>query len=75
MASNAVNNPVRDADGGMCVAADDAQALTGAMNLVMQSSPEERIRWGENAARHVAENYDYGVLGDHLDSWLRTHVK
>ena len=75
IASNAANNPVMDADGGICVPANDAVALGDAMNLVMRSSSQERARWGENAARHVAKRYDYRVLGDQLDALLTRQVK
>ena len=74
IASNAANNPVRDADGGICVPADDAVAMGDGMAVVMRSSLQERARWGENAARHVAKKYDYRVLGDQLDELLSRQV-
>lgn len=69
-AGNPVNNPVQDADGGICVGADDPTEIARGMMQMWNASTEQRETWGANAAVHVAENYDYRVLGDKLDRVL-----
>ena len=71
MASNSVNNPVRDSDGGVCVPGDDSSEIADGMVRVLEAGREERERWGRNAAQYVAEHFDYRVLGDQLDLMLR----
>jgi glycosyltransferase involved in cell wall biosynthesis len=71
MASNAVNNPVRDSDGGVCVAGDDSRAISTAMTDILRAGSEQRAIWGDNAARYVATHFDYKVLGERLDTLLR----
>lgn len=70
MASNSVNNPVRDADGGICVPADDAPALGAAMMAVMNATQTQRAQWGSNSRLYAREHFDYDVLGDALASVL-----
>ena len=70
IACNAVNNPVRDAGGGVCVAADDGQAIAEGMAEVLDASNAQRSRWGRNAQEYVAKHFDYTVLGGRLDEVL-----
>ncbi|WP_022885775.1 glycosyltransferase family 4 protein [Glaciibacter superstes] len=73
IASNARNNFVTEAEAGIAVSAGDVGALSEAM--VRMASPEQssdRARWGSNARAHVAEHYDYRVLGWKLHHLLIT---
>ncbi|TFB55266.1 glycosyltransferase family 4 protein [Cryobacterium sp. Sr3] len=74
IAGNAVNNPVRDSDGGVCVPANDSAAIGEAMTRVLQADNAQREKWGRNAASYVAQHFDYSVLGDKLDEVLRMHL-
>ena len=75
IASNASNNPVRDADAGVTVPADSADGLAEAMNRVVAAGDDERARWGRNAVAHVREHYDYTVLGGRFDALLRAATR
>lgn len=70
IASNASNNPVRDADGGLCVEANNSAAIGDAMRAVMSATAAQRRVWSENAKRHALKNYDYEVLAAKLNSIL-----
>ena len=74
-AGNPINNPVRDADAGVCVGADDPVEIGRGMFDVWSASQVQRERWGTNAAAHVLENYDYRVLGDKLGQLLLSVLK
>jgi glycosyltransferase involved in cell wall biosynthesis len=74
IASSSVNNPVRDAGGGICVPADDSQALGEAMATVLHSSDTQRAQWGEDAYLYVRDHFDYGVLGDALSDTLNLAI-
>lgn len=71
VASSARNNLVREADAGVVVPADDAEALGGGM--LDMSSPErveDRRRWAANARAHIVANYDYRALAARLEEVL-----
>lgn len=70
MASNAANNPVRDAGGGITVPADDADAIAVAMSRVASASNAQQLSWGTAARRHVQEHFDYERLAKKLDGVL-----
>ena len=74
MASNAANNPVREAEGGVCVAGDDWRAIGLAMTRVLCADIDQRNIWARNAAKYVAAHFDYQVLGERLDVLLRATI-
>ena len=76
IASNAPNNIVAEAEGGLCVPAGNASALGEAMLEVSHESRRSDLaRWGMNARKHVSSNYDYDVLGARLDDLLNQILK
>src|SRR5690554_882547 len=66
IASNATNNPIADANAGITVAAEDAEALGRAIVEVTTMTPERRAELGANGRAHVAKEYDYRVLAKRL---------
>lgn len=73
IASSARNNLVRDADAGIVVPADDAQALGKAMVQMSSSfADDNRLRWAMNARSYVVANYDYRSLARRLEFVLLT---
>lgn len=76
IASNARNNFVADADAGIAVPAGDVAALSIAMQrIAVPDLSTERARWGSNARNHVAEHYDYRVLGGRLHELLMSIIE
>ncbi|WP_218151786.1 glycosyltransferase family 4 protein [Mycetocola miduiensis] len=75
IASNAANNPVRDAGGGVTVPANDPSAIAKAMQTVVEASHEQRVDWGTGARRHVSEYFDYARLSEDLDGALNAVVE
>ena len=69
-ASNALNDPVADADAGFPVDADDAAALAVAMRQLEDTPHAERVAMGERGRRHVVDHYDYAVLATRLSTAL-----
>lgn len=74
IASNALNNPIADANAGVTVAAEDAEALGRAIVEVATMTPERRAELGANGRAHVAKEYDYRVLAKRLASSLNELV-
>ena len=75
VASSARNNVVAEADAGIVVRADDAEALGAAM--IRMASPDaagHRARWAANARAHVIANYDYRALAEQLGGLLERCV-
>jgi glycosyltransferase involved in cell wall biosynthesis len=75
IASSSVNNPVKDANGGISVPADSMSGLSEAMGTIVSATPQERQVWGENNRAFVAANFDYSVLGAYLDHVLSDILK
>jgi glycosyltransferase involved in cell wall biosynthesis len=70
IATNSHNNPVAEADAGLTVPADDADALGRAMTMMFKASPHDRERWGQQARRYAEATYDYARLGERLNELL-----
>lgn len=71
VASSARNNVVSEADAGIVVPADDADALATAMvSMASTAAADDRRRWADNARAHVIANYDYRALAGRLDEVL-----
>lgn len=69
-AASAKNNIVRDADAGLTVPGDDAEAIRGAMEAMMAADEDQRRRWAENGAAHVLENYTYKASATRFERML-----
>ncbi|WP_149084568.1 MULTISPECIES: glycosyltransferase family 4 protein [Microbacterium] len=75
VASNARNNVVTEADAGIVVPADDAEALGVAMiRMASRDAADDRARWAANARAHVMNHYDYRALAEQLDHVLERCV-
>ncbi|MFC0716127.1 hypothetical protein ACFFGO_19740, partial [Cellulomonas biazotea] len=65
------NNMVAEADAGIVVPADDAEALGAAMvRMASPDTADDRARWAANARAHVIAHYDYRALAEQLDGVL-----
>jgi glycosyltransferase involved in cell wall biosynthesis len=73
-ASNSINNPVRDANAGFCLPADDVQAMTKAIEEVVCMPPLKLQQIGLNGRMHVEKNYDYKMLAFQLAQVLSKAV-
>jgi len=69
-ASNARNNPVKDAGAGVSVPPDDAYALKDAILEVYGYSPQKRSQIGERARAFVQEHYAVDRLAQELEHLL-----
>ena len=63
IASDAANNPVKDADAGIAVAAGDVEALGNAILQISQTPWEARNAMGRRGRAYVENHFDYAVLG------------
>jgi len=70
IASSAQNNPIADADAGICVPASDPLALASAMRRISEQSAEQRDSMGARGIDHVRRNYTYDALGVALSEAL-----
>lgn len=71
IASNARNNLVAEADAGVVVPADDADAIGRAMvDMASVDATKALEAWASNARSHVIANYDYRVLAVRLNDLL-----
>lgn len=69
--TNSRNDFVSDAQAGLSVPAGDVASLSRAiLDVASDAMQEERARWSANARAHVAENFDYAVLGHRLHRLL-----
>lgn len=62
-ASSAPNNPIREANAGICVESDDREALTKAIIDMATTPVEERTEMARRGWQYVKENYSFEVLG------------
>ena len=63
---NATNNPVHDAGAGICVPPENPEALANAVAELINKSPAERIKMGENGMEYVKKYHDIRLLADKL---------
>ncbi|MGO3233801.1 MAG: glycosyltransferase family 4 protein [Microbacterium sp.] len=71
IATNAINNPIEDAEAGLSVAAGNTQALAEAILKVSRSSEQERSQMGVNGRNYVVAQYSYNALATNLASALQ----
>ncbi len=62
---------IRNADAGLVVPAEDAEALAAAARRMLRSSVVERERWGLNGLRYSRQHFDRQVLLDRLEQLFR----
>jgi glycosyltransferase involved in cell wall biosynthesis len=68
--SNAINNPIHEANSGITVSPEDPVALADAIEQLLSMSPEKRHEMGKNGRRYVEKNHDYSVLAGKLAAVL-----
>ena len=71
-ASNAKNDPVKEAGAGISVPAEDPAATAEAVRTFLKMPPEARERLGENGFAYVDARYDIGKLARRFEELLRT---
>lgn len=72
IATNAMNNPVAEANGGLSVPADDTEAIAAAMVRMRAMPAHERQALGDNGRQHVLSEYTYEALADKLHRGLES---
>lgn len=70
IASDAANNPVRDAKAGFAVSAGAPGELAAAILKLAAMSPEERWRMGQSGRAYVEQNHDFSSLAARLGGLL-----
>ncbi|VTU37493.1 glycosyltransferase family 4 protein [Variovorax sp. RA8] len=70
IASDAANNPVRDAKAGLAVSAGEPGELADAILKLAAMSPEERWRMGQSGRAYVEQNHDFSSLAARLGGLL-----
>ena len=63
-ASNSINNPVKDAGGGLTIPPEDSKALADAILEIFNMGSVEREKMSENAYDYVEKNHAIPVLVD-----------
>ena len=74
IASDAKNNPVRDAHSGLTVGADQPAALADAIVQLAQMPPQERQRMGAEGRKYVEQHHGFDQLALRLASVLDAAV-
>lgn len=69
-AANAPNNPIRDANAGICVPSDDVPKLAAAIVEMADSDHARRKEFARNGWEHVREHYSFDVLGSRFTDLL-----
>lgn len=64
-------NPIEEADCGVCVEPENAEALARGIRRLMSLPPHERVRMGRNGFEYLKRYHDMRVLGDRLEAVLR----
>lgn len=73
-AGDSTYNPIRDAGAGISVPAEDPAALSEAINDLMDCTPEQRVRMGQNGLEHFKKHHDIRVLADRLEQVLLSGI-
>ena len=73
-ASNSKNNPIKDADAGISIEADNVYAIVEAVKRLKGLDLSERKRFGENGFVYVSNNFSIPVLVDKLETCLSSLV-
>ena len=70
--TDAVNNPVAEAEAGVTVAANDPAALAGGIEALARMLPSEREAMGVRASAFVEAHHDIDVLAERFADVLRS---
>jgi glycosyltransferase involved in cell wall biosynthesis len=73
--SNAVNNPVKEANAGVTVPPDNPKMLADAIIKLYKLSPEERRKMGMNGRKYVEKYHSIPVLVERLETIFREYEK
>jgi glycosyltransferase involved in cell wall biosynthesis len=73
--SNAINNPVKEANAGVTVPPDNPKMLADAIIKLYKMSPEERRKMGMNGRKYVEKYHSISVLVDRLETIFREYEK
>jgi glycosyltransferase involved in cell wall biosynthesis len=60
--SNASNDPIKEANCGISIPAEDAVAIAQAVVVLKNTNPEERSLFGQNGLDYVRKYHDYSKL-------------
>nr|WP_244962839.1 glycosyltransferase [Cryobacterium roopkundense] len=78
-AAKALNNPILESDGGICVRPNDQQQIAQAMSQIQAMTPAMRLQMGIKARAHVMSEYSYlelaGTFGRALDRASATFLE
>lgn len=66
-AARALNDPVKESGGGLCVAPGNAEEVAQAMAACADMSPEQRKEMGRKGKEYVMEHFDIPMLADRLE--------
>ena len=73
-ASNSINNPVKDAGGGLTIPPEDSKALADAILEIFNMGSVEREKMSENAYDYVEKNHAIPVLVDKFEKTLNREI-
>ncbi len=73
-ASNASNNPVKEANAGISIKAESVEEVISAVNTLMDMDQKERQKLGENGYNYVAKNFSIPALVDKLEVCISSLV-
>lgn len=65
-------DPIKEAQAGISVPAENPQALADAVESLMARAPEERVQMGQNGREYLARVHDIRMLADRLEKTLLT---
>jgi len=75
IAAEVPDNPISEANAGICVPPEDPEALAKGMIRLAHMPYEQRLEMGRAARARVMENYSYDVLARRLADTLDAAVK
>jgi glycosyltransferase involved in cell wall biosynthesis len=69
------NNPVAEANAGITIAPEDAQAMANAIREIVALPVSERTKMGQRGRAYVEKYHSYANLGQQLNTLLKEVVK
>jgi glycosyltransferase involved in cell wall biosynthesis len=69
-AGDSTYNPIREVGAGICVPAENPEALADAIDHLISLAPEERVRMGQNGLEYFKKHHDIRVLAERLEQAL-----
>jgi glycosyltransferase involved in cell wall biosynthesis len=74
-AGDSVCNPIRQAEAGLCVPAEDPTALADAIDKLISLTAEARVRMGQNGLVYLKQHHDIRRLAERLEETLLAQPK